>query len=655
MKQGRTMTTRTATRVLGYVVMVAVAGCGGGGSGGGSGGGMTPPPPSPIISGKAFAPSTGPGDTQGYFPLAAGNQWQYDYTTSDPNAVTPSAVVTQTVSGTKSVLGVTAMVLSRADPTNRSGGYDSYFGLSPGGVTDLGNTDSTDNLTPQLVPYVQELFPIQLGNVSTLTATNLPDGNDQAGHVVTLNMTQGIANVAFESVDAPAGTYANALRQTTTVNGTVQDNGQSAPLSGTETSWYVPGVGLVKDLNTATGGGVTLNSSAELRFFTINGTAHGLGSPQNVSASAQGGVSPAIASDGSHFLIVSQQYTGAVGAPQQQNFIGTLVNPDGSVASSFNVTQPTAAPASGTPQLAVVGFDGTNYLIVYETDHTATSQPKTLSALVVSPSGATVAGPNTIGTVAQNTNGPNAEALVFDGTHYLLIYFSDFTQLSGVFITPATAQAAGASQLLVSGGIDSPAVAFDGTNYLVAWDDAGVLNAARVSGAGALLDTTPLVIAQMPLGVGTPMTPTLTFDGTNYLVAYRDYRNEGGDAINGRVSAARVSRSLTLLDGSASSPGIHVTSAVSVPLGQISAVYMQGAHWLVWATGTAQAPYASRVSPAGAVPAAWADGFPLALGSSNAILPVITASGPGSGGYAAWVTGSFATTLSGMRIYSSGP
>jgi hypothetical protein len=616
------------------------------------------------VSGNSFAPTSGPGDTLNFYPLAGGNQWQYNFTTNDPKAVAPSAVVTLTVTGTKLVLGATASVVNRADPTSASGGFDSYLSVSPGGVTDLGNTDATDPLTPQLVPYTEQLFPVQVGTVSTVIASNLPDGTDGGGHAVTLDLTQTIANSAFESIDVPAGTFTGALKQTTVISGTVHDNGQAAPITGTDTSWYVPGVGPVRDLSSATGGGTTLNSDAQLRFFVVNGAPHGLGPAVTLGTSDTGGVpvSPVITTDGTNFLIVTQQFTNS-GTPQQY-LQGILVDPYGN-KQVFNITAPGASPGSGTPQLTVAGFDGTNYLVVHETDHTATSQPKTLDALVVSPTGAILAGPNTVATVGPYNPGTNAEALAFDGTHYLLIYISNVGQLSGVFITPATGQATGASFAIVSssGPAVSPAIAFDGTNYLLAWNevtsgpDVPGLKAVRVSAAGVVLDTTPLLIAQVSFQIaGSPMTPTVTFDGTNYLVTYRDYRNEGGDAFNARVSAARVSKALTLLDGSATSPSIHVTSTPSVPLGQISAVYMQGTHWLVWEA--AQALYGSRVSPAGTVPAAWIDGFPLAPATTGASYPVITASGPGSGGYATWLQGSggsSALTLSGMRIYSSGP
>src|SRR5580704_13581636 len=103
---------------------LALSACGGGGGGGGgnpSGGGGTP------VTGNGFAPATGPGDTSQYFPQAQGNNWSFNFLTNDPTAITSSAVVGLAVTGTKTVQGVTATVLTRTDPTLASGGYDQYF------------------------------------------------------------------------------------------------------------------------------------------------------------------------------------------------------------------------------------------------------------------------------------------------------------------------------------------------------------------------------------------------------------------------------------------------------------------------------------------------------------------------------------------------
>jgi len=88
------------------------------------------------------------------------------------------------------------------------------------------------------------------------------------------------------------------------------------------------------------------------------------------------------------------------------------------------------------------------------------------------------------------------------------------------------------------------------------------------------------------------LQPTVSFDGTNYLVTYLDQRNASSSyeasiyAGYATISAARVSTSGKLLDGSATMPGIVVTAAQDVVLGRVRSACINGAHWLVWDSGT---------------------------------------------------------------------
>ena len=652
-------------RAFAYGGALLLTACGGGGGYGGSssgsagGGGST-------VTGTGFAPSTGPGDTAGYFPVASGDQWQFNYSTTDPKAVVPTAVVAVSVNGTKSVHGTTATVLTQTNPTIATGGYDQYVSVSPGGVTDLGNSDAGDTLTPLIVPYVQMLFPVQLGTVSTLTGQNLPAGKDPGGNAITLDMTQTIANASMETVDVPAGSYAGALKQVTTVTGTAHDNGQSLAVSGTDTAWFVAGIGEVKETISSASGGVMISSSAELRAAIVNGQTHGLGAARDLVAvsPAMGSIYapavPVIASDGTNFLIVTLSASVSGGA-WQQNWQGTLVAADGTVLSSFNITAPVSTTLScGGGPFAVAGFDGTNYLVVTENSHCATSQPTTLDAVVISPAGTIVAGPSTVANPADPSGGTGTfyQALGFDGRQYLLIYVQHLvigTQLYGVFIAPATAQASGAAFPIAPDTAfqDSPAVAFDGTNYLVAWvEEPGLLEAVRVSAAGAVLDATPIGIAlQSSLCCGY-MSPSVSFDGTNYLVTYRDPRGQSS-TFNATVSAARISKAGVLLDGTLAAAGIVVTSAPGVPLGHVASVFRDGAHWIVWESGGPNALSASRVSPAGTVPSAWQNGFPLVPATGEVSSPAIAAGS--SAGYVTWLHGQGTspetTWLAGLAVF----
>jgi hypothetical protein len=658
------MKTRITTRTLCCLGLLAPIGCGGGGGGGGGapGGGG---PPGPTITGTGFAPSTGPGDTAGYFPVASGDQWQFNYSTTDPKAVAPTAVVTVSVNGTKSVLGATATVLTQTNPTIATGGYDQYVSVSPGGVTALGNTNAGDTITPLIVPYVQMLFPVQLGTVSTVTGQNLPAGNDPSGNAITLDLTQTIANASMETVDVPAGSYAGALKQVTTVTGTAHDKGQSLAVAGTDTAWFVAGLGEVKETISTASGGVTISSSAELRTAIANGQTRGFGAAGDLVTLLQAGdqlasvpLSPAIASDGTNFLIVAGQRQ-ISGGTTTQNWLGTLVAADGTVLGSFNITAPAPPPPPTSPLRVLAGFDGTNYLVVYETVQ-APALP-TLNAVVISPAGVILAGPNTVATADDGPSGVNFEALAFDGSQYLLVYPQQVTggaQLYGVFVARLTAQANAPAFAIApdTGPQGGAAVAFDGTNYLVAWDEQSAapgVEAVRVSPTGVVLDTAPLRVFDESTATVccSDLLPAVTFDGANYLVAYRDTRGEGGSLLNATVSAARISKAGALLDGSATTPGIVVSATKSEPIGYLTSVFMGGAHWIIWHGGSDNGLHGSRVSAAGTVPQAWTDGFPL-LPLTTITYPVLAAGS--AGGYLAWFDGQepAAVSLAGLRIFA---
>jgi hypothetical protein len=186
----------------------------------------------------------------------------------------------------------------------------------------------------------------------------------------------------------------------------------------------------------------------------------------------------------------------------------------------------------------------------------------------VSPTG-TILGPAvtvaTPGEVASKT----VCALGFDGAQYLLVYLQASNppavttiQLSAEFLSPLTGlPTAGPFLIAAAGGNQmNPALAFDGANYLVAWEEITSsatlgLNAARVSPAGVVPDPVPVGVYREqagPPGSYEGSFPALAFDGSNYLVVYHDGRAQlSGGAT---VSAARISPTGLLLDGTPTSP-----------------------------------------------------------------------------------------------------
>lgn len=185
----------------------------------------------------------------------------------------------------------------------------------------------------------------------------------------------------------------------------------------------------------------------------------------------------------------------------------------------------------------------------------------------------------------------------------------------------------------------APAAAFDGTNYLVVWDDVLGIHATRVGVDGAPLDPSGITVA--PPGVGG--YSAVAFDGTNYLVVWHDRRNYPDHAIYG----ARVTPAGEVLDPE----GIAISTQVRYPNSPAGfqarpAVAPRAGGWLVvWADSRNAADeeerrsrsdiYGARVDADGAV----LDAEGIAISSDpgvNAVGPAVAFDGVND--LVAWVS-----------------
>ncbi len=101
------------------------------------------------------------------------------------------------------------------------------------------------------------------------------------------------------------------------------------------------------------------------------------------------------------------------------------------------------------------------------------------------------------------------------------------------------------SQPIAEGEQDSSSVAYDGTNYLVVWQDNRYnqgynIMGARVNNEGGVIDSLGIVICSAR---NNQLFPSVAFNGTNYMVVWQDKRNGNFD-----VYGARVTPSGTVMD-----------------------------------------------------------------------------------------------------------
>jgi hypothetical protein len=155
----------------------------------------------------------------------------------------------------------------------------------------------------------------------------------------------------------------------------------------------------------------------------------------------------------------------------------------------------------------------------------------------------------------------------------------------------------------------APAVASDGTDYLVAWTDrradTGDIYVCRVTSDGSVLDPEGIPVS---VASGLQGEPAVAFDGTNYLVVWTDMREGDAD-----IYGARVTRDGVLVDTS----GLTIVDDDST--GQAGpAVTHDGSNFLlVWGetrSGGAFDIYGARVNSEGAM--LDSTGFPISLAQS---------------------------------------
>ena len=491
------------------------------------------------------------------------------------------------------MLGKNAAVVNQVDSADGLGSRENYYYLSAGGITYVGTNDPADLITPQIVPYVQLRFPASTGSVSSLTATNLVIGQDPEAGAITLDMTQQIVNTGFEDVEVVAGSFPGALKQTTTISGLARSQAAdlTVPVSGTETRWFVPHVGLVKETTSSTVDTQTSTSNAELKGYVVNGIPRGLG----VQFSAVGGLSagdghgpvpigrPAVGTDNTSFMVVARRASGT--APSYvTDWLATPVQLGGAVAASTPISP--AAPAASilVAERAAVAFDGVNYLVVYEKDNNfaLTGNHPSLMAQRISPGGVPVGGASEVA-----SPGTNSPALAFDGTNFLLVYsrsdsYEGFGQLMGVFVSPSTGQTTGAEFPIAAaqGYQSNPAIAFGDTRYLVVWEQATWLSqaagvyAARITTAGSVLDAGGVAVAN-----GAAVQPAVVFAGVHFVVAWLAKQP---DNLHSNLQATRVSGAGQLLDGTPAGGGFPVTAGANNVMGLPTLALIDGQVLAAW-------------------------------------------------------------------------
>ena len=309
-----------------------------------------------------------------------------------------------------------------------------------------------------------------------------------------------------------------------------------------------------------------------------------------ISISAPGELqeSPAVAWGGDAYLVVWDR---------ERDVYGARVSASGAVLDAAGIPIATSPENQGTPAVA---WGGDHFLVVWVTWGDQPFPDRNVRGARMSASGSVLDGTEI--PIATGVSAQGRPAVAWGGASHLVVW-EDSPSDGAPDILGARVSASG--DVLDGAGIpiaagphpeEEPAVAWNGSAYLVVWSDSGTgqdIHGARVSASGSVLDAPGIPIST---AANAQLAPAVAWNGSDYLVAWRDERGGGG---SGDVYGARVSASGTVRDGA----GIPISTAAG---GQESpALAWNGSNHLVaWADrrdDAASYVYGARVSASGTV------------------------------------------------------
>ncbi len=306
-------------------------------------------------------------------------------------------------------------------------------------------------------------------------------------------------------------------------------------------------------------------------------------------------VSPSIAFDGVNYFVVWQDDRDG-----DWDLYGARVSQNGVVLDTCGIP---ICISPGDQMVPAVAFDGTNHLVVWEDNANGAND---IFGLRVDTSGSVI--DTTVIAISVAADSQRFPALAFDGTNYLVVWqdkrFGDYDVFgTRISQTGQVLDTSGLQIAVANFGQSHPSVTFGVDYYFVVWDDSrnssgweDEVYGARVDTAGVLLDLMGIAIGKSPSGYDEIMMGCVDFDGANYFIAMI-HRWYDGDIDHFDLQVSRVDTSGVVID----TGGILVATNACAP-----SIAFDGFHYLIaWTRvgywGSENDVWGTRVAPTGAV------------------------------------------------------
>lgn len=315
-------------------------------------------------------------------------------------------------------------------------------------------------------------------------------------------------------------------------------------------------------------------------------------------------IEPSVAFGDNTFIVVWQDYLCSAADIRY-----TRITPDGVVQNPIGIILSTAVTTHKNPACA---YDGTNYLVVW-TDNRNDRGPypkkmEDIYGAIVSPEGVVL--PPGIFAICNYDSIQNSADVCFGGENYFVVW-KDMRNSYWVYGARVTRDGRVLDPLgipIFTQPVDkhNPAVAFDGTNYLVVCRfGTHAIYGARVAQDGTVIDTNGFLIRRMTVPGEYKIEPIVVYNGTNYLVAWINWNSGGWDYMEG----ALISPDAVILDS---------FKFPSLPLNEIkpqrTALTTNGSDFfLAWAQQSGDVCIGTRISSDGRV----LDSMGIRLGGFN--------------------------------------